>query len=29
MVPPDFKVVAGPAANENTKRRYAERGIEK
>lgn len=29
MVPPDFTVVAGPAANENTKRRYAERGIEK
>lgn len=29
MVPPDFKVVAGPAANENTKRRYAERGSEK
>ncbi len=29
MVPPDFTVVAGPAANENTKRRYAERGSEK
>lgn len=28
MVAPDFKVVAGPAANENTKRRYAERGSE-
>ncbi len=29
VVPPDFTVVAGPAANENTKRRYAERGSEK